>query len=465
MTNAAPPRLLPFDHLDKVCFVAQNLELGVSFAPVWQLSISGDFDADVARQVIDVLIRRYPVLSSRVVSADDNKSVAATRKLAYRVERGVTSAELFTVVDLRDASAADYQRFQQETFNHQLDPVKSYPLRLIWAPTGADNGTLFLQQHHAIADGKAFFSLLEEFCSLYDRSASGKPLEALAEIPRLSEAEVAEPRRWRRLLHRYLGYWMYLRAGVIGIFRPMSQLSSNLSRDYSGNNSVTHAYVDTAVIDKLRSLRSATGCSVNDFLSTALALTLHRWSSARGHVPKRFTILIPADARPRDWQGESFANHLCSYAVCVHARLVDQPGELLRDLHRQIGRQFRRRYHIKALLAGIRMARLFSVAALTKIIYGAKKTALNFSFSNLIPISPTTNGGRFATRDWTADKLEIMTPCGFLQGVNTTVIRYADKICFNFNFKDSCVDADSVDELIEGFRQTIDELIAAAEPR
>lgn len=456
------PQLIPFDHLDKVCFVAQNRELGVSFAPVWQLRIRGELEPDVARRAVEVLTRRYPTLAAHAVAIDGKKTFEKAKKLAYQVDPEPTIDRLFTTVDLTDASEADFRQLQQEIFNNHVDLQTDYPIRFTWARTGADEGTLFVQQHHSIADGKCFFDLLHDFCDFYDRAARGESMEAVVAAPKLAEAEVAESNRWRRALYRHLGYWFHLKQAFYGILFRNGQLHSNLSRDYSGNNTVTHCYVPASIVERLRGLRSSTGYSVNDFLATALSIALYRWSTARGTEPKRFNVLVPADARPRGWSGESFGNHLCSFVLFIPARLARRPLDLLRSVSRQTRRQFRKRYHVKALLAGIQMLRLASVGLLKKLIFGAKRAALNFSFSNLIPISPTANGGRFVTGSWRSERLEIMTPCGYLQGVNTTVIRHADQLCFNFNFKDSCVDAASIDDMIAAFHQALEELIAAA---
>lgn len=455
------PRTIPFDHLDKVCYVAQNRELGVSFAPVWQLRIRGHLDPAVASRAVEVLTRRYPTLAAHAVATDGKDPIERAKKLAYRVDPSPSSEKLFQTIDLSGASEDERRAFQQQTFNHFVDIETDYPIRFVWAPTGEDEGTLFVQQHHGIADGKCFFDLLTNFCSYYDQVAAGETLEAIAEVPRLPEAEVAEPKRWRRVLHRHLGYWFHFRQTLKGMVIRNGQLHSNLSSDYTGNNTVTHSYIPASIVDRLRELRASTGYSVNDFLASAISVALYRWSKEKGTVPKRFNVLIPADARPRGWQGESFGNHLCSFVLFISGKLAQRPLDLLRSVHRQTRRQFRMRYHIKALLAGIQLLKLMSIGTLKKLVYGAKRAALNFSFSNLIPISPTEHGGRFATNDWRSERLEIMTPCGYLQGINTTVIRYADQLCFNFNFKDSCVDAASVDELIETFHRAMEEMVEA----
>jgi hypothetical protein len=456
-------RLIPFDHLDKICFVAHNRALGVSFAPVWQLHVRGEFDPAIARRAIAALIARYPTIAARAVSLERGRTAEEARRLAYQVDPAVTADQLFTSVDLTAADAAARRAHQLGHFNRHVDLAVDLPLRVTWARTGPEEGVLYVQQHHGIADGKAFFELLESFCRFYDQAERDPVPGPITALAKLDEATVAEPRRWRRILHRHLGYWFHLRSTLFGLLFPMGQLASNLGRDYTGDNDVTHVYLELALLERMRALRAASGCSVNDFLTTALALALYRWSDARGARPRRFNVLIPADARPRGFTGASFANHLCSYVVLVRRPLVDRPAALLADLHRQIARQARRRYHVKALLAGIQIAKLMSVAALKKIVYTAKRAGLNFSFSNLIPISPTAHGGRFACRAWRAERLEIMTPCGFLQGINTTVVRYADRLCFNFNFKASCVAAADVDDLIARFRGALDELIAAVE--
>jgi hypothetical protein len=246
--------------------------------------------------------------------------------------------------------------------------------------------------------------------------------------------------------------------------RPPDQLVSNLPGDYTGHNQVHHRWIEPEQIAELGGLRGL-GVSTNDMLSSAMALALARWSDDHGHPVNRFNLLIPADVRPRPWNLESFANHLSSFLVDLQMDRYDGPLDLLDSLRGQIRRQARRRDHITKVLAEILVARLMPLGRIRDAVFAPKRTMLNFPFSNLVAISPKKNDGRLGTHRWIGEELRIMTPCAWLQGTNTTVIRYGGRLCFNFNHKASMVDRPMVAGLADRYEQSLSELVTAVDDR
>jgi len=278
----------------------------------------------------------------------------------------------------------------------------------------------------------------------------------------MPEAEVVEPNPWRRRWYALLGLGHHLRRLFLGALAPVDQLYLNRWCDEPGGNDVVHYHLDDAVLERLGEIKRRTGFSTNDILTTALGLALARWSGDRGTEVRRFNILIPADMRPRHSSVRSFANHLSSYLVDFDRARMPDARAMLEATYSQVRRQAAVQEPQKKLLAENAVAGFTPISWIQGAMYSAKRTPLNYSFSNLIPISPRDNGGMFGTRTWTACHLRILTPNAYLNGVNTTVIRYAGKLCFNFNHKTGVVPRQEVEDLVERFEEALAEVVFAA---
>jgi len=454
--RAAPLRL-PFDYLDKVCVAATSREHGTSSAPVWQLGIRGRFDPEVAFHAVLALVRRYPVIASRAISAEPGRPFASARRLAWEADREPDRELLFHTEDVRGDPEA-LERLRQRLFDNHLDPETEYPVRFTWARSAAEEGVLFVQQHHAIADGAAFFDFVRDFCRFYDAALAGDVPEK-EPVPRLREDEVAVPDRARRLRYLVLGLIAHVVAAVRILLRPADPLASNVSADFTGANRVEHLVLPDTLVERVRAARTGTGLSLNDLLAGALALALSRWTTGRGMRLRRFNLLLLADSRPRGASVASFANHLCSFVVDFDLRRLSGPLAFARAVRAQVASQARRALPVKKLVAEVFVARLVALGTIRRLIFAGRRAVLNLPFSNLIPISPPE---RFRTAAWTAEGLRIMTPCLHLQGANVTVIRYSGGLCLNFNHKASAVPTEEVRRLVELFRSAIGETLAAA---
>lgn len=453
----------PFDYLDTICLAATSREHGISSAPVWQLHVDGDMDEDVLRRALAALVRRYPVLVSRAVPVREGRSLDASRRIAYEVDASPRMDALLRVVDLTGDDAR-FPGVQQEAFDNYIDMTTDYPARLTWVRRGGTRSVLMFQQHHGIADGRAFWRCLEDLCTFYDQAAGGTLPDEIEPIPRIPEALVAEPSLVRRIGARFIGTFLHMRNILRYSLRPPDQLVSNLPGDYTGHNQVHHRWIEPEQINEISRLRAA-GVSTNDVLSSAMALALAQWSDDHGHPVRRFNLLIPADVRPRPWTRSSFANHLSSFLVDLSMDRYDGPLDLLDSLRGQIRRQARRRDHITKVLAEILVARLMPLGRIRDAVFAPQRTMLNFPFSNLVAISPRENDGRLGTSHWVGEDLRIMTPCAWLQGTNTTVIRYGGRLCFNFNHKASMVDRPMVGGLADRYEEHLGALVTAVQGR
>ncbi len=475
------PADYPLDYLDKLCVAGTSRAHTTSAAPTWQLYVEGELHTGVLARALARLVRRYPVLASHVCAADSRRDWRSAHRLVYRVDPHPELDRMLRVVDLRGAAPGTFRFLQRALFDHHIDLTRDYPIRITWARTGDASGVLFIQQHHAIADGKAFFELLEDLCTLYDLADQGAldehlelsltPFEEHAPVDtilRVSDLEMIEPRWWRRPWQAALGLTHHARRLAHELVAPVDQLYCNRWADEPGRNDVYHYLLDDEVLDELRGIKRRHGFSPNDVLTTALARALALWSDDHDTAVRRFNVLIPADVRPRRDAPRSFANHLSSFIVDYDRVRMPDARSMLEATARQVRAQARGRIPHRKLLAEASVARLTPISWIQKAMYAARTTPLNYSFSNLIPISPTARGGRFGTRRWTATDLRILTPNAYLNGTNTTVIRYAGKLCFNFNFKDGVVPREHVEQLVERFEQQLGETVAAArqgEPR
>ncbi len=454
---ALAPSRREFDYLDKVCLAGTSREFGTTSAPVWQLGIRGRFDPDVAARALMACARRYPAIVARAISMEPGRSVDRAHRLAWETDRTPDWNRLFRVIDAREPGALESVR--QSVFNNHLDLEVDYPVRITWARTAADRGVLFVQQHHGLADGLAFFGFLQDFCRFYGAEPAGDAPEVEV-LPKLAEEAVAESNRARRLRYRLLGFVQHVLDFWHMLWHPVDLLASNVELDFSGDNRVQHLEVDGAVVERARLARQRAPISLNDLLTGALAMALARWTREHDLPLRRFNLLVLADARPRGATVASFANHLCSAIAEFDLKRLARPLDFARAAREQVGRQMRRRLPVKKLLAEIAVARHVSVAFMRRLIYGSDRVPINLPFSNLVPISPAEP---LHSDAWTAESLRIMTPCLHGQGVNVTVIRYAGKLCFNFNHKASAVPTDDVQRLIGHFREAIDEVFAQAE--
>ena len=449
---------IPFDYLDKICMAASSREHGISSAPVWQLHVEGEFDEEVGALAIQALARRFPVVVSKAVSLHRGGSVQQARKLAYQPESPPDMGRLFNIVDLTD-SPADFPAVQQRIFDNFMDLEQDYPVRITWVRRSASSGVLMMQQHHGIADGRAFFGLIGTLCRYYDAVLQGTLPRSIQPMAKLAEATVAEPSRWKRLLFRFPGTLMHIRNLVRYAFHPPDQLVSNLATDFTGHNQVIHHDVDTDLVRRIRGLKAASGHSTNDILTTAMALSLASWSEEQQHPVRWFNLLIPADIRPRNWSLESFANHLSSFLVDLDLRRYGDPLALLGSVHEQIRKQASRRAPLKKVLAEIAVAKMVSLARVRKAVFAPQRTILNFPFSNLVSLSPPDGEDRFFTSRWSAEQLRIMTPCAWLQGANTTVIKYNGQLSFNFNHTQSSVTTPLAQRLVSHYDLALMDLV------
>jgi hypothetical protein len=433
---------LEFEPLDKAFFAATRAPWA-SFAPVWRLEYRGPLTREQLERALSWTLARYPSCHARVVALDGDFERA--RRFAWDIPETLP------------APAVHVAGNDQGLVDRFLDLRREPPFLCTWIPTEG-GGTIALQQHHSLADGRAFLALISDL--IHCLGATTNPLDGTV-VTRRPERETTGGGTLRGLI-------AFFAELLRSIFRPLRPLRSNTGADYTGGNRTKHLFIPAARLDEWRKARERTGLSTNDLLAGALCAALARWSQSTGE----HNLFMPIDLRPRDRAFDSFANHLSSIQLRWRGRPGARPLELAQQLHAAAEPMLAARLPwLRAVFDGWLM-RLSPIQVLRRALLDRRKLLTNYSFSNLIPLGvPGATGDlRWHFGDAVVERLLITTPCTPPQAANTTVVRYGDSLCFNFNFKEPALAASDVDALVTEFTRCLDELdealrTAPASPR
>lgn len=453
------PRLLPFDYIDKLCFAGTRAPWA-SNAPTWRLYLRGSITEPALRTAVGQLLARYPALASRVVSLAGPMERA--RHFAWSLDDAPDVARALAVADLRAASAAERAQAEQSFADRYLDLETDYPFLVTWVRLpdegGQEHSALFLQQHHGIADGRAFLDVCRDLVVLLDcalRGVAPPPGEPFVEkLPERAAVTERGPAAFLR------GLGCLLFEGLRGLAFPPAPLLCNVGRDYSGRNRTRFVLVPEERVERWRGARTALGLSSNDLFTAALVAALARWSARAGVPPGRGTLLSIVDTRPRDRPFRSFANHLSSFLLTCDLGRGAAVLDLARTLSRQSRYQARHRLAHKKLLVAVPVARAIPIHRLRAMVFDQPRLVANHTFSNLVALGIPGAGpdGRWRGLGFEVDALRITTPCSPPQGANTTVVKYGGTLCFNFNYKDSVLDDTLAGDLCAAFEEALAEI-------
>lgn len=431
--------LLPLQHLDKACLAATSAAHGLSNAPTWSLQVHGTLSEATLRRAVADLLRAYPSAAARVRPLD-----AAERDWVWVLpgadERDAAVDAVLTLhPPAVDEAAGD--RVAAAVRDRFLDLQAGPPLRVDWQPSEG-GGWLHVQQHHGLADGRAFIALLERFAALLDAAARGEPVDpALLQGPeRRDELEAlalpAARRRWWTLR----GAWIYLRGALTDLFRPTTPLWQNAGLDYSGGNRTVHVPLTMARQDALRAAATADGANLHAALLTAWLRASARLSAERGHPVRRLMLSSIVELRPRPGAGgavfDSFANHLGWVLPRVDLRATPDFSGLMAALHREMRRQLRAGEVVQRyLFERWGLARL-PLPGLREGLARPKRAVVHCNASNVLAIPiPALRGEGFSVQ-----AARVTTPVSPRYGALLTVTRYVDDATLNVNYKDSVLD-------------------------
>ncbi len=436
------------ESLDKACLAATRAPWA-SFAPTWRLRCNGPLDEATLARALAWLVARYPWCGARVEGPE------------WVVRAGPTFQPAVAVVDLRGLSPEAQDAREAALASRCLDPACEPPLRLTWVRRADEEATLAFQQHHALADGRAFLGLLGDFVACLAAAERGAPASPLAPgtVRREDEAGSVAARGLARVAAFVEGALHSLGELVRASLSPVAPLASNLPTDYSGADRTHHLEVPLARVQAWRAHQARLGLSLNELLSGALVVALHRWSTARGVAGGTHTLLSPVDVRGPGMEA-SFANHLGSLQGRWRVGAGDSPVSLARRLHGAWGPSLARRLPWKRVLFDRLLMLAAPLPTLRRALLDERRLLTNYSFSNLVALRvPGVDAdGRWRTARCTVARVLITTPCTPPQAANTTVLRYGEALCFNFNWKAPALDEPAVRALAAEFSTALDAL-------
>jgi len=444
------------EFLDKVCLAASSAEHGCTNCPTWDLEIEGTLDPEHLRTALGWLVQRYWPIRSRMEPVGD-KELLAARRLRFVVSPSLDVDEILEVVD---TDAEGLIQVQGQVRDRHLDWTQTWPLRLTLARVGTERAHLMVQQHHGLADGRAFMEMLDDLSDYLRHAAAGTTPEDLSPVARRDEVTPIVRGAWRARWWTLVG-WCWL-VGLIlrGIFRPLKPLWQNEATDYRGPNRTVHLDMDAALIDGWRPRWRQAGLSLNTVLTGALFLANQRWNLEHGVTAGKTNAWLIAETRPRDGSYDSFANHLASLIVDLPLHrdlpILDQ----LRRVHGQAKFRGRHKLHLKRHLFERAIGLAIPLGWLRKALLEPEPVPVNLNFSNLIPLTFPDLGGQ----RWRCPRVHITTPVSPRCAVVLTVIRYRGRLTFNFNHKASLVARPDVERLVQLFREALDDVIAALPP-
>ncbi len=478
---------LPLQALDKACLAASDAAAGLSNAPTWRLELEGVLPAAALRRALAGLIVACPSIAATVVPKDGPP--ARARGWAYRLPEPAAGpddvpdalldalwtlhpAATWETLDGRpalDGGAAgrpaatpppvertDDDALGQRICDRFLDLTAGPGLRLDLRPRPG-GATLWLQQHHALADGRAFIALLERLFALLDPCLRGEaiPAELLRPMTRQPELAALRVGPWRRRLWTLRGALVYLRGAIAAAFAPLDALAQNVGADYRGSNRTLHLPIPADRLRALRARSEAAGANLHAGLLAAWTRANAALSAERGQPVRRVMLTSIVDLRPRAAAGEvafeSFANHLGWTLPIADLERAPDAGRLAASLHRQMRRQLAADEPWQRALFERLGVLALPLAALRKALSAPPRAVVQLNVSNVLALPiPTLRAGEVEVR-----KVRITTPVAPRYGALLTLTRYGDEACCNVNVKASVMDNEAAERLVALFAEEL----------
>lgn len=444
----------PYDYLDKACLACADPAFGCSVAPIWRLTYSGEISETAFRQAIKNLVLRYPSLKTKTRALDALPSHAT--HFAYLEDPDWSEEKMFNIVDLKDPqndenteekARAIYDNLRENWIEMLDDPPVH--VTLIQKNNG---GCMLWQQQHAIADGRAFIELLNDFGTYLQKATELESIQEIIPIHRRAEQEAFAT-------HGSLKGWFW--AGAIAFFRqkmraksrPITRLPSNTKLDFFGENDAVHLVLSDALLAQWKPARKAIKVGLSAWLLAAILIAIRRWSIQENVKPGWTVAQLAAETRPRDGF-RSFANHLSTFNIGIDLSEQPDPIELMQSIHAQMIQDRDKGEYLKRAFFENKMVHILPMHKLRKEIFATKHPETNLAFSNLIALPfPTMQGA-----GWKVERLRIMTPNVPPHGLVPTVTRYNGELVFNFNFKNSVITRTQTEKLVTIFERVLNEL-------
>ncbi len=438
----------PFESTDKGCLACTSAAHGVSVAPTWHLVIDGDIDDNILEDSFAMLCERYPSLRTRALAHDGLADFA--HRFSY-IDVGDTGILLNSDETLAEC--------KHRVLNHHIDLFEAPPVQITRL---REDGRLHLliQQHHAIADGRAMIGLLTDWNRIVGSLQAAKKPD-LTPVPRRPEAEAfgrsdAELRRLTRQ-----GFRRLVSETASRRRRPLQTLPWNEGRDYRGDNQTMHLTLDAALLEAWRPMRKNEGVSLNSQLSAAYLRALRRWSADTGRPIERMVCEVVAETRPRDGSFVSFANHLTNYLVPVEGESWNTLWDTARAIQHYVQEATQAERHTARALIHRWGIGVLPVDKLRDVVHEQVPIKSQCGFSNLLslPIPELKGAG------WCVREMWISTPAAPPHGLTLTATRYHSELTFNFNVAASVCSLEQAREVAELFADELLGLGVGFEPK
>ena len=440
---------------------------GLSNAPTWQLSLRGQPEWMHVQSAWRWLIQIYPWLCATAVPSSDRGENAPGWSWRF-VESpdDILAVSQLRNIDLRQASPDEIEAFGDAIRDRYLDLHHEPGARLdfAWLPDGQSR--LWLQQHHGVADGRAWIELLAQFSDLLAIAQRGEVPEPsrLVASPRRSELDATGLGAWQRRGLALRGLWIYLRGFLRALRRQPTPLLQNRSLDYSGRNRSLHLHLRTEREAALRAAAAANGWNLHAALLAAWVLANLRWNAEQGVLCQRLVLSSIVELRPRGGAFRSFANHLGwalpELDVPALAALDGDAGRraVCRSLHHQLREQTRRREPLARSLFERGPLLALPLASLRKAVCAPERVVVQLNASNVLAIPIAS----FAGPGFACEDVRISTPVAPRYGTLLTATRYREVATLNVNFKDSVVSEAQAQRLCALLDAELDALAALA---
>ncbi len=216
---------------------------------------------------------------------------------------------------------------------------RSRPLWEMWIIEGLTGGrvAVFAKMHHATVDGMSGMSLLAHLCSLEPEAPAPKddlePLTAPGNVELLARAALRtaqRPMRITRLLPPSIGAL----AGTANraakgkaMAAPFTAPRTSFNGTITGRRSV--AFADLS-LDEIKSVKRATGSTVNDVVLALCGGALRRYLAARDELPEH-SLLASVPVSVRDTSAAPGANQVSAMFTRLGTDIAD-PLERLRTV-------------------------------------------------------------------------------------------------------------------------------------
>jgi hypothetical protein len=442
----------PFDATDKVALAITSREEGTSGATTWELRVRGALaPAHVKRALADVALR-YPILTTKVQSLDGVPPVAANYRYAFDPSFQIEA--VFRLADARLSATLD--ALVREERSRPLDLYAEFPLTLTMAVTADDACRLLFRQHHALADGRAFFGLLADFALFLNEARAGRrpAPEALAPLARRGEVEAFGLSPAKQVAFTIAGVGRILGNALRALFSPLTPLLQNQGNDYSGENGTVRWALPDDVLARWDAARERLDVGLDTLFTGALLLANQRVHRARGLPLGRTRAQLAVETRPRGEAFVSFGNHLGFLFAEANLAEVVEGAALLRALEAEVARQREAQMPTKQLLAERWFVALAPLEALQRILFETTRAPHCMRVSNLIALDFAALGGE----GWSVEDVLIATPVAPRHGIALTVVRYRGRVVFNFDYTARAATRDLAEEICGEFGRVIGEM-------